>query len=107
MSINNTFISGNLARDCKAFKNEDGKSTVYFTVACGYRAKDEEKAWIQDKDPVKMFRARILDEGAATEDELQKMEADIEAEIDEAVEYAKNAPLPENESALHDVFWEG
>ena len=75
--------------------------------ACGYRAKDEEKAWIQDKDPVKMFRARILDEGAATEDELQKMEADIEAEIDEAVEYAKNAPLPENESALHDVFWEG
>ena len=75
--------------------------------ACGYRAKDEEKAWIQDKVPVKMFRARILDEGAATEDELQKMEADIEAEIDEAVEYAKNAPLPENESALHDVFWEG
>ena len=75
--------------------------------ACGYRAKDEEKAWIQDKDPVKMFRVRILDEGAATEDELQKMEADIEAEIDEAVEYAKNAPLPENESALHDVFWEG
>ena len=75
--------------------------------ACGYRAKDEEKAWIQDKDPVKRFRARILDEGAATEDELQKMEADIEAEIDEAVEYAKNAPLPENESALHDVFWEG
>ena len=75
--------------------------------ACGYRAKDEEKAWIQDKDPGKMFRARILDEGAATEDELQKMEADIEAEIDEAVEYAKNAPLPENESALHDVFWEG
>ena len=75
--------------------------------ACGYRAKDEEKAWIQDQDPVKMFRARILDEGAATEDELQKMEADIEAEIDEAVEYAKNAPLPENESALHDVFWEG
>ena len=31
----------------------------------------------------------------------------VEAEIDEAVEYAKNAPLPENESALHDVFWEG
>ena len=58
-------------------------------------------------EAVKMFRARILDEGAATEDELQKMEADIEAEIDEAVEYAKNAPLPENESALHDVFWEG
>ena len=42
MSINNTHISGNLARDCKAFKNEDGKSTVYFTVACGFRALRQE-----------------------------------------------------------------
>lgn len=75
--------------------------------ACGYRAKDEEKAWIQGKDPVKSFRARILEEGAATEEELQAMEAEVEAEIDEAVEYAKTAPLPEDESALRDVFWEG
>ena len=33
--------------------------------------------------------------------------AAIEAEIDEAVEYAKNAPLPTVESALENVFWEG
>ena len=49
MSINNTFISGNLARDCKAFKNEDGKSTVYFTVACGYRAKNRETGEWEDR----------------------------------------------------------
>ena len=75
--------------------------------ACGYRPKDEEKEWIQNRDPVKMFRARILEEGIISEEELAKLEADVEAEIDEAVEYAKNAPLPENETALHNVFWEG
>ena len=75
--------------------------------ACGYRPKDEEKHWIQDHDPVKMFRERILKEGAATEDELKQLETEVEAEVDEAVEYAKTAPLPENESALHNVFWEG
>ena len=42
MSINSTHISGNLARDCKVFKNEDGKSTVCFTVNCCYRAKNRE-----------------------------------------------------------------
>ena len=42
MSINSTHISGNLAHDCKVFKNEDGKSTVYFTVNCCYRAKNRE-----------------------------------------------------------------
>ena len=75
--------------------------------ACGYRPKDEEKRWIQDHDPVKMFRERILKEGAATEEELKQLETAVETEVDEAVEYAKTAPLPENESALHNVFWEG
>ena len=74
--------------------------------ACGYRAKDEEKYWIQDRDPVKLFRVRILEEGIITEDDLQKLEAEVEAEIDEAVEYAKNAPEPAFESALTNVFWE-
>ena len=56
-----------------------------------------------------MFRARILDEGAATEDELQKDGGRLSRpEIDEAVEYAKNAPLPEPTSPhCIDVFWEG
>ena len=75
--------------------------------ACGYRPKDEEKEWIQDRDPVKLFRERILQEGIISEEELAKLESEVEAEIEEAVEYAKNAPLPENESALHNVFWEG
>ena len=42
-----------------------------------------------------------------SEEELEKVEAAIEAEIEEAVEYAKNAPLPTIESALENVFWEG
>ena len=56
---------------------------------------------------MKNFRARILEEGVITEEALQDVEAAIEAEIEEAVEYAKNAPLPTNESALENVFWEG
>jgi pyruvate dehydrogenase E1 component alpha subunit len=75
--------------------------------ACGYRAKDEQKHWIEDRDPVKNFRKRILEEGVATEEELQALEADVNAQVEEAVEYAKNAPLPTAESALEHVFWEG
>ena len=43
----------------------------------------------------------------ATRDIAIRVKPIADSEIDEAVEYAKNAPLPENESALHDVFWEG
>ena len=75
--------------------------------ACGYRPKDEEKEWIQDRDPVKNFRKVILEQGVISEEDLEKEEAAIEKEIDEAAEYAKNAPLPSYESALKNVYWEG
>ena len=75
--------------------------------ACGYRPKDEADYWINEKDPVKNFRKVILDKGLISQEDLQKMEAEVDQEIDEAVEYAKNAPLPTYESALKNVFWEG
>ncbi len=75
--------------------------------ACGYRPKDEEKAWIVDRDPVKLFREKILAAGAADEQELQALEVQVEAEIDEAVEYAKTAAMPALESAFENVYWEG
>ena len=75
--------------------------------ACGYRPKDEADYWIHQKDPVNNFRKVILEHGVISEEELQKVEAEVEQEIDDAVEYAKNAPLPAYESALKNVFWEG
>ena len=75
--------------------------------ACGYRPDDEEKWWIEEHDPVKMFRQRILDEKIATEEELAELEEKITDQIDEEVEYAKNAPFPGTEVALQDIYWEG
>ncbi len=75
--------------------------------ACGYRPKEEEKYWIQDHDPVKMFREKLLNEKVAKEAEIKALEEEAEKEIDEAVEYAQKAPFPSLESALQDVFCEG
>ncbi|MCP1108931.1 thiamine pyrophosphate-dependent dehydrogenase E1 component subunit alpha [Ohessyouella blattaphilus] len=74
--------------------------------ACGYRPKEEEAEWFS-RDPVTTFRNRLLAEGVASEEELQEVEGAILAEIDEEIEYAKNAPEPQPEDALTDVYWEG
>ncbi len=71
--------------------------------ACGYRPKDEEAAWFA-RDPVKCFRERLINEGVCTDGELSAIEEKITAAIEEAVEYAKNAPFPTLESALDDVY---
>ena len=72
--------------------------------ACGYRPKDEEKHWLEERDPIKNFRARLIDEGVATEDEIVAIEEAVDEAIDDSVEFAKNSPFPTLESALEDVY---
>lgn len=75
--------------------------------ACGYRPKDEENYWLNDRDPVKLFREQLLAESVVTEEELAAMEAEVDDEIEDCVEYAQKAPFPTLESALEDVYCEG
>ena len=75
--------------------------------ACGYRPKDEENYWLNDRDPVKLFREKLFAENVTTEEELAAMEAEVENEIEDCVEYAQKAPFPTLESALEDVYCEG
>jgi pyruvate dehydrogenase E1 component alpha subunit len=65
--------------------------------------KDEENAWF-DRDPIKCFRQRILDEGVATEEEIVALEEAVDAEIDDSVEFAKKSPFPSLESAMEDIY---
>ncbi|MEQ8368021.1 MAG: thiamine pyrophosphate-dependent enzyme, partial [Roseicyclus sp.] len=59
-----------------------------------YRSKDEEKDWKTNRDPIIRFRAWLVSEGIATEDEIDAMNADIEKDATEAVAYAEAAAYP-------------
>jgi TPP-dependent pyruvate/acetoin dehydrogenase alpha subunit len=59
-----------------------------------YRSKDEEKDWKENKDPIIRFRAYLVSEGIATEEEIEAMNAEIETDATEAVAYAEKAPYP-------------
>ena len=73
--------------------------------ACGYRPKGELEEW-KKRDPILLFKNKILKEKLLTEKELKQLESDVEKEIEEAVEFAKAAPFPEVESVFDDVYWE-
>jgi pyruvate dehydrogenase E1 component alpha subunit len=67
-----------------------------------YRSKDEEKDWKENKDPIIRFRAFLVSEGIATEDEIEAMNAEIETDATEAVAYAEAAAYPPaNEVDMH------
>jgi acetoin:2,6-dichlorophenolindophenol oxidoreductase subunit alpha len=59
-----------------------------------YRSKSEEKDWKDNRDPIIRFRAFLVEQGIATEAEIEAMNAEIEQDAAEAVAYAEQAPYP-------------
>jgi acetoin:2,6-dichlorophenolindophenol oxidoreductase subunit alpha len=60
-----------------------------------YRSKDEEKEWKENRDPIIRFRAWLVEQGIASEEEIEAMNAEVEKDATEAVAYAEAAPYPD------------
>jgi pyruvate dehydrogenase E1 component alpha subunit len=70
-----------------------------------YRTKEEVEEWKQ-RDPILVFRRRMLGEGKISAAELDAIDAAIKKEIEAAVEFGRTSPEPEVETALQDIFTE-
>jgi pyruvate dehydrogenase E1 component alpha subunit len=57
-----------------------------------------------EADPVPALRARLIADRIASEDELAAIEADIEAQIDDALQFALESPWPDPDDLRFDVF---
>ena len=68
-----------------------------------YRSKEEMGQWLE-RCPIKGFRERLLKKKRITEKMVKKIEANVMASIEEAVQFAKESPLPLPEEALQDLF---
>jgi pyruvate dehydrogenase E1 component alpha subunit len=70
-----------------------------------YRSKDEVEQW-KKRDPIAMFRKRAVEEGKVGTADLDAIDAAIAKAMEQAVEFARQSPEPEIESALQDIFTE-
>ena len=68
-----------------------------------YRTK-EEVAECKKRDPIPRFRKKLIEMGALTEKEADKIDQEVAKEIDEAVKFAEESPFPAPEEALEDVY---
>jgi len=70
-----------------------------------YRAKEEVEAW-KKKDPIPRFESYLRERGLFTDDWKKKLEAEIKADIDDAVAFAEKSPQPEPEEATQHIYAE-
>lgn len=68
-----------------------------------YRQKDEIAKW-QEEDPIGIYRAHLLKEKIATAEELDEIEGQVEAETQEAVEFAESSPEPAPEELFTNIY---
>jgi len=68
-----------------------------------YRTKDEIEHW-KERDPIVLFEARLRKAKLLMDDDLAAIEADIAAELDEAIAAAEAAPLEPVEDLTKDVY---
>jgi pyruvate dehydrogenase E1 component alpha subunit len=59
-----------------------------------YRSKEEVNRYRKD-DPIPLFRTKLLSDGVATEEELDQINADALKEVEQAVEFAEQSPMPD------------
>ncbi|WP_231715651.1 thiamine pyrophosphate-dependent dehydrogenase E1 component subunit alpha [Desulfosarcina widdelii] len=68
-----------------------------------YQPKEEIAAW-QAMCPIPKLRGDMLAQGLISKDELQQMENQIDAIVQDAVRFAEESPYPEPSEALEDIF---
>ena len=70
-----------------------------------YREKDEVEKW-QEEDPIGIYRRHLLREKIVTGEELDELEDKVEAEVQDAVEFAESSPEPVPEELFTDIYAE-
>jgi pyruvate dehydrogenase E1 component alpha subunit len=70
-----------------------------------YRTKDEVEKWRGD-DPIGILERTIYDEKAATKEELEAIDDEVEKVIEEAVDFAEKSPFPSLDSLYDNIYVE-
>lgn len=59
---------------------------------------------VDERDPIPRYAATLLDSGLLTEGQIQAIEAEADAEVEAAVAFALDSPIPTADDALLHVF---
>ncbi|HEY1123879.1 MAG TPA: thiamine pyrophosphate-dependent enzyme, partial [Haloferula sp.] len=71
-----------------------------------YRTPEEIENYKTNFDPIRLWRKRLVEEGVATEEQLDTIDKEAKAEAAAAVKFADASPAPTIESIMDDVYWE-
>ena len=70
-----------------------------------YRTKDEVEKW-RDDDPIGVLERYLINKEFASSNELEEIDKSVDQEIEEAVRFAEESPLPSPEELFDNIYVE-
>ncbi|MDK2896316.1 MAG: 2-oxoisovalerate dehydrogenase component [Candidatus Atribacteria bacterium] len=70
-----------------------------------YRTREEEKEW-KKRDAIQRYRGWLLENKVASSEEIDRIEQEVEEELEKAVTFAEESPYPPLEEITKDVYLE-
>ena len=68
-----------------------------------YRTRAEIEKY-QERDPLKLFTATLLEEKVISDQEYAEMEKHVQEEVEQSLRFAEESPLPAPEELYTDVY---
>ena len=68
-----------------------------------YRTRAEIEKY-QERDPIKLFRAKLEENHLLTEDDVKQIEEQVRDQVERAVKFADDSPYPATEELMTDIY---
>ncbi len=91
---------GPTAMECKTYRYYGHTS---MDNPQSYRTKEEEEEWWA-RDPIKQFRERVIKEKTLKKKDLDVIDKEVEALIEESVKFADDSPIPDPSELIDDIY---
>ena len=69
-----------------------------------YRSKEEELEWRETRDPLKLMAEKLIGQNLTDQSVLDRIHTDVLSEIENGVQFAINAPYPDQNEVTEDVY---
>ncbi len=69
-----------------------------------YRSKEEEQQWRSERDPLQILAERLISQQVTDQPVLDRIQADVQREVEKGVQFALDAAFPVPEEVNQDVY---
>ena len=71
-----------------------------------YRSKEEIEEYKSNKDPLNLFKDKLLAEGNISEDQIKSIDKKAKGDAEASAEFADASPYPDSAELMDDIYWE-